>query len=543
MANRFNYTGDYYVAVNGNDANNGTSPDTPFSTIQAGVTAMGTQSSKTLVIGPGIYNELISPPFGSANRSHTIQGDGDVIILGDNISDDQYNGAWGNGPTYTRSCTFNNIKFVNWHNVFGDPQGNQNYVSSNTYNNCVWINCKSMTAASWSNSSFFNDCIFIKSHFPFSHYGTQNKEFTGCLFLKSTLHSRTTIDSSNTINSGHFFGNYTSINSNTLYNRAGNMYDRLVDCIFANPFDDEPYLAIVIPKTDNDWTSNRVITSLWKNVVFSNECLIESVHERHPYYTANTERTDISHPFTQSATDFVAELKQYGTWLAYDGLPYEGAKSYIEASSIIAAPLSFNAVDLTGSANLENTLGAPYNLNFNNTDYFLLAEHPKSRTVANRIPGLGFGTNNTGSNPFHTTGGAVWDNIISTGSGFTISSSLLISGTIESAVIDQGSSKTLQDIQFNWSINNSASPNDAVLSYYTSSEGGYATPPTYQLRYSTSSANLSSEEYKVFPINAAPYLDANESGSGDINYTIGSENVLKARYLQFKLTLRNNWNG
>lgn len=522
MAYRFTQTGDYYVAINGSDANSGTSPDAPFATIQAAFDAVGSTSSQTIVVGTGIYNEAININGSTGNQYTTLIGDGDVIIHGDGITDDSTNAAFCNGPSYYRSGNIDNITFIGWDNVFTDPQGNQNYFRDGTIRNCTFINNKSICGGAMSNHNYFEDCTFIKTHFPGvtnNRNSLHNTEFRRCIFLKSFLNTSTEID-----------GIHQSQN---VYNQG--YMDLIEDCLFANPFDDEDYIAINIPKYD----PTDIHLGRFKNIVFSSECKIGSF--RDTYRAQSTpERTDITHPFTQSATEFVNEVKQYGTWLAHNGEPMDkNTSTKIYEQSLVLADLSWNAINLTGSTNLFETLGAPYSLDFNNNDYFTLAEHPLFRKIANKIPALGYGTDNSANNVFHTAGGATWDNIIETGSGFIISSSALITGSIESAVIDQGSSKTLQDVQFNWTTNLA---NQGVISYYTSSEAGFGTPYTYQIRYGDV-ANLSSEEYKIFPLNDIPYIDANGSGSGDVNFITGSTLSVKGQYLQFKLTLRNNWNG
>lgn len=521
MAYRFTQIGNYYVAINGSDANSGTSPDAPFATIQAAFDAVGETTNQTIVVGTGIYNESINTNGRSSNQYTTLIGDGDVIIHGDGITDDSTNAAFCNGPSYYMGGIIDNITFIGWDNVFTDPQGNQNYFRNGTTRNCTFINNKSIAGSSnMSNDKYFEDCTFINTHFPRVNYSLQNTEFRRCTFLKSYLNSNSTIDGEQLYTTNHYNQGYI---------------DLFEDCIFANPFDDEDYYAIYLPKYD----PTDVILGRFKNIVFSSECKIGSF--RDTYRAQSTpERTDITHPFTQSATEFVNEVKQYGTWLAHNGEPMDKNTSIkIYEQSLAVADLSWNAIDLTGSTNLFETLGAPYSLDFNNNDYFTLAEHPLFRKISNEIPALGYGTNNSANNVFHTAGGAVWDNIIETGSGFIISSSALITGSIESAVIDQGSSKTLQDVQFNWTTNLA---NQGVISYYTSSEAGFGTPYTYQMRYGEA-ADLSSEEYKIFPLNDIPYIDANGSGSGDVNFITGSTLPVKGQYLQFKLTLRNNWNG
>lgn len=526
MANRFNHTGDYYVAINGNDSNNGTSPETPFATIQAALDAVGTSQNKTIIIGTGIYNEVLETSYTSDNRL-TIQGDGDVTISGDGVSLSQTNAAICNGSGYFRRSFMYDITFVDWDNALIKPSYTGQSLVGTQFHRCTFINCKNLFGPNVDTADvYFYYCTFIKTGvMRMTDRGTQ-VEFSFCKFLKSSCWGDD--------NQGRPEEMFADSGDTTF---AAVNFDKINDCIFANPFDNDPYMALTIKKMDaNDIPYQNPRMEFNRNV-FSSECIIQSVKDT--YQTSETEFK--THPYTQSAAEFVQELKDNnGNWLSVGGNPTTHNSGYRDASTIVVKDLFWNGSELTGSTDLYKTLGNPYSLNFNNTDYFQLAEHPLFRKIANEVPGLGFGTTNTGSNPFHTTGGATWTNIITTGSGFTLSSSALISGTIESAVIDQGLSKTLQDIQFNWSTNTG---NQGVISYYTSSQGGYATPYTYQLRYSTSSANLSSEEYKVFPLNDIPYLDTNGSGSGDINFITGSTNVVKARYLQFKLTLRNDWNG
>lgn len=509
---KFRYTGDYYISPSGNDANNGTTPDTPFATLQAAFDAAGTTTYLTFVIGSGTYNEILDLGTTGASLYWIFQGDGEVILNGNGVSQSN-NVCMPVSPKNMRSCTFNDLTFANWLRLF-NPY-NQNTFQQNTFNRCTFINITSMYAASTSNNMFYNFCTFIKSNFTANrtmlHHYMRN-----CVFLKSPYGFN--LDN---LPTGYWYNGATNDNNNL-------KFQTMEDCLFANPFDDEPTLGLMLTK----YNSGSTVTnpqSNFSNVVFDNNMVIQSVRY------SSTDSSFLN--YTQSATEFVAEINQYGTWLDGSGSNAGPANntSNVIPETILNYSLSYNGNELTGSTDLYNTLGAPYSLDFNNESYFNASQHPITRTIANQIPAIAYGTANTASNAFHTAGGATWENIIETGSGFILSSSALISGSIESAVIDQGASKAINNIQFNWSTNVA---NQGAISYYTSSQ----IIQNYQLRYGDA-ADLSAAEYKLFPINNTPYLDTNNSGSGDNNFITGSTNTINARYLQFKLTLRNNWNG
>lgn len=505
----FRYTGDYYISPSGNDANSGTSPDAPFATIQAAFDAAGTTTNLTFVIGSGTYSEALVTSFTSnSSLGWTLQGDGEVIINGDGITE-TYNVALA--QNYFRGSTVNDITFANWLYGFNKSGQNQNFFYSVYFNRCKFINIATMYGTQTSNAVVFQFCTFIKTFFnsTFQHY------WRDCIFLNSSAYF-----DSNNLPTGYFY-NGTNASNN------GGVFREMSDCIFANPFEGNP-VTLVLTKF-NAGSSYTQYPRHFKNVVFDNDCVIQSVR----YSGADSSFIN----YTQSAAEFVAEINEYGTWLDGSGSNVGPAlnTANVVPNTVYNYDLSFNGNALTGSNNLFKTLGAPYSLDFNNANYFNASLHPATRTIASQIPATAYGTDNNASNPFHTAGGATWDNIIETGSGFILSSSALLTGSIESAVIDQGTSKVINNIQFNWSTNDA---NQGVISYYTSSD----TIQNYQLRYGNT-ADLSSEEYKLFPLNDIPYLDANGSGSGDVDFITGSVGAINARYLQFKLTLRNNWNG
>jgi hypothetical protein len=114
-------------------------------------------------------------------------------------------------------------------------------------------------------------------------------------------------------------------------------------------------------------------------------------------------------------------------------------------------------------------------------------------------------------------------------------------GSITTAVIDQGSAKFVNGIKLSF---NSTVPNACAIAVHSAS-AEFNNPPryTYEMRFGNSS-NLSSNEYKIFEIDTKPVLDANGSGSGDQLFDTGSSTTnVKARYLQMRFTLRTDFTG
>ena len=155
-----------------------------------------------------------------------------------------------------------------------------------------------------------------------------------------------------------------------------------------------------------------------------------------------------------------------------------------------------------------------------------------------------YGHDSSSSNPFHPMGGATLTNLTSSTlhSGFQISSSSVMSGSIESAVIDQGSSKVVDRIKtgFQQTLDNQI----GFSVYSASALNQFPTRQTFEMRYGND-ANLSSTPYKIFDLYNDLRVDLKGSGSGDINFSTTSSEHRKitARYLQFKFTLRTNLTG
>ena len=150
-------------------------------------------------------------------------------------------------------------------------------------------------------------------------------------------------------------------------------------------------------------------------------------------------------------------------------------------------------------------------------------------------------TDLSAANPLTPAGGATWTNITSSiAGGFQISASVHPTGTIETAVIDQGSPKLIKDIQFSMASNVLGATGISV--YTASADNQYPTRQTFEMRYGNS-ADISSNTYKIFEIGADTNIDINGTGSGDQTYITGSTLYPTARYIQLKLTLRTNLTG
>lgn len=206
----------------------------------------------------------------------------------------------------------------------------------------------------------------------------------------------------------------------------------------------------------------------------------------------------------------------------------------------VVASMSFND-NITGSGNFS---GLNYTMPLNSTTKELYSNSQVVTalgSVGDFPPRTAYGDSAISSNPLHTAGGATWANII-TGSlgGFQISASTVPSGTITSAVIDQGGSRVIKNVgsSFTTLASNAAAP-----STYPSGAFNY-NPTRYQfeMRYGNNS-DLSSNEYKIFEFDKTPYVDLNGTGSGDQLFDTGSFTNISARFLQLRITLRTDMSG
>ena len=151
-----------------------------------------------------------------------------------------------------------------------------------------------------------------------------------------------------------------------------------------------------------------------------------------------------------------------------------------------------------------------------------------------------YGHDSSSANPLHPMGGAVFSNI-TTGSlgGFQIDDGADGSGSITSAVIDQGSSKVIREIDAAFVT---GAPNAAAPSTFPSgSNNSHPVRFQYEMRYGNSTP---SGDYKIFEWGKQPLVNSNGTGSGDVLFETGSAQLpVAGRYLQLRITLRNNMSG
>jgi len=174
MPNNFRLTGAYYVckAPIGNNANNGTTKDTPKLTVQAAATALGLASG-VIVVGTGVYRENIA--IGSAgSATFSIQADGVVLLDG--------NG----GSLYISANSNNSLTLVNLR-LKSYTFGKQNSTGTSSqifYNGCYFDSC---TNVSPNASQTFTNCTFKNCTFSAS----ATVSFTGCKFFNCTFTTAT----------------------------------------------------------------------------------------------------------------------------------------------------------------------------------------------------------------------------------------------------------------------------------------------------------------------------------------------------------------
>ena len=238
------------------------------------------------------------------------------------------------------------------------------------------------------------------------------------------------------------------------------------------------------------------------------------------------------------------------TWYDYDsGLGTQPVQFFTERTEELGAgsglynTLGWRSTVFTMSLNdnlsgSDNSSGEIATFTTNNSQYFDSEMLPYNKYIAEKGPATAFGYDADSTNILHTDGGATWGNITQSSAGFEITGSSAVSGTIESAVVDLGSSLPINKIGFNW---RSTSLNSLAVSTHPSGAMNH-TPVRYQyeLRYGNSTPT---GDYKIFELGTQPRVDANGTGSGQPGFDTGSSTGISARYLQFKITLRTDFSG
>jgi uncharacterized protein YjbI with pentapeptide repeats len=206
-------------------------------------------------------------------------------------------------------------------------------------------------------------------------------------------------------------------------------------------------------------------------------------------------------------------------------------------NSIIAS-MSFND-NITGSGTY-NQLNNTMPINATTSDLYIRGPIGALNGAGGLAPRTAYGFDNESANPLHTTGGATWDNITTSSlGGFQISSSAVPSGSITTAVIDQGSIKIVKSIDtaFTTTANNAAAP-----STYPSGSNNH-NPVRYQYEMRYGNTTPLSGNYSIFEWGQTPFVNSNGTGSGDQLFDTGSYTNISTRYLQLRITLRSDISG
>lgn len=231
---------------------------------------------------------------------------------------------------------------------------------------------------------------------------------------------------------------------------------------------------------------------------------------------------------TQPVSFFTEKWKESGSSAGF----YSGATQHRQ----ISFTMSMND-NLSGSNNLSSDLAT---FTADNAPYFNSDMLPYQKYQANMGPATSFGYNADSTNILHTDGGATWTNITESGAGFYISGSGdPQSGSITTTVLDLGTSLPIRRIGFNW---RSTDPNTMALATHPSGALNH-TPVKYQYELKYGNSTPISTDYKLFELGTQPKVDSNGTGSGQPGFDSGSLSPINARYLQFRLTLRNNISG
>lgn len=229
-------------------------------------------------------------------------------------------------------------------------------------------------------------------------------------------------------------------------------------------------------------------------------------------------------------------LQDSGTGIEESMEFFDRYKFYI--NNAITASMSFNT-NITASGDF-NLLSHTMPINETTSALYKRTEAAPLQGQGGYAPRTAYGFDNSPSNPLHTAGGAIWDNIVTSSlGGFQISSSSTPSGSITTAVIDQGGVKVIKNIDSGWTTNfgNATAP-----STYPSGSNNY-NPVRYQyeMRYGNTTPILGN--YSIFEWGQIPFVNSNGTGSGDQLFNTGSYNSISARYLQLKITLRSDLSG
>lgn len=475
MANNFKIAGDFYVStLDGNDSNAGT-PDAPFKTVGAAITAADSAGTyQTIVIGAGVYNESLG--LNASYKYYTFIGDGKVIFDGTGLTN-AFTGV-------AQTSRMQNVTFTNYTGIFCGSTESQDFRYTNVRFKSISNYYPTYMRYFQTNASIFQNCIFEDVT---GYYGQQLRMgvYQNCVFI----------------------GGHPALSQKSYFTGTSIYLQQYYNCIF-------------FAKSEGEY--------MWQGA---------SYDSLNPHFT-----NCVFDPKGQLTFYDVVGYKT-GSFLTHQALestygprwanPFHGGN--------YQASMSINE-NISGSGEMSLALST-MPINAENTEMFRNHRSaPIFQLPGGRALATAYGHDSSSANPLHPAGGAVFSNI-TTGSlgGFQIDNAASGFGTITSAVIDQGTSKIIKEIDAAFVT---TAPNAAAASTFPSGSNNH-TPVRYQyeLRYGNNS-DLSSNEYKIFEWGQMPLVDSVGTGSGDVLFDTGSQHTnVAARYLQLRITLRNNMSG
>jgi hypothetical protein len=225
MANNFIQTGNRYVSKAGNDANAGTSANSPKLTIASAISAA--TSGDIIVVGTGYYYE--NPTRTTKNLVFVadgivvIDGNGGTLALGSS-------GSVNNDWTDFRFINFTSITYSvgtgagNFTRCWFESSLNFSSTNTRTFASCVFIG--STITLSAGTTSQFNNCVFVNTTFS----GNAISTFKDCI-----TDSGTTVRMISTITTGNF--NYNCIQGGILMPFASTVTTGVIQDVNSNYYD------------------------------------------------------------------------------------------------------------------------------------------------------------------------------------------------------------------------------------------------------------------------------------------------------------------
>ena len=482
MAN-WNIEGDYYVdGISGNDGNIG-SADSPFKTINAAATQA--ETGETIVVGTGTYNEQLH--LGSVVNYKFIA---DGIVLLDSTGLNQ------NTVIYScRDNTFTGFRFIN-----GATFGGQGATYRNKYYSCIFTDLDALaqttqgsynpnTASGWISYVLeYHDCEFHNCNLA-ANVWVKNIRFLGCKFINSPI-----------LVTEEGIG----INDNSW----AVWYER---CFFGRSDEFQDLVLLYFRAYSND-------ESVLSDCFFEEGGLI-----RHNFNDNTPGLTD--QPLHNTPIKEFLQLHQNSN-----------SASHIINDNHLVGQGDYN----TNTSGFKNFSGLEGSLKSgNNTEIF---ENYLLSPLLKHYPTTAFGCEDDPNNPLHTSGGATWTNIKKENNSLTINSTSTNNGIgiIESAIVDLGQTKPITRIRSSWY---STSFNECSISADPlGPDNQLPFQPTFEMKFGEEleGDGTLSGAYEKFCFDKPLFKDSNDYGNGDVNYNTDEEEVIEARYLQFKITLRSD---